>query len=306
LTYPDTSNAKIESQDIQLNELVSLLWSYRKFIAISSLVFSIFALIYAFSLPNIYQSTSILEAEVAYDGKSQAGNSGLEAITQFAGVSMAGSSRNMGNLADATIRSHDFLKHLIKKDPTFLPKLVAVKKYDPATKGVIYNSTLYDQSSGKWLISPPTSIKAYNTYLKNLSLSASRKTGFVTLSYSHQSPVIAAEVVTLIYTEANSIIRKRALDEAEATLAYLYPQLENVNQKEVLTAINSLIAMQLRRLTLANIKKNYLLDPIDKPFIPEIKSEPKRLIILLAGFFLSLAVSFLGVIVWHFGIRVPD
>lgn len=298
------NHSELNSQpnDINLSDLISVILNYKKFIFSVCFLGSILVLIYAFTIPNYYQSTSVLEVEKAYSERSSGGSSGLETLTQLTGVSMSGSN-NMGNLAEATIRSFDFLNHLILKDETFLPKLLAVKEFDLTTNEIIYDNTIYNPDTRTWVDQPPSYIKAHKIFIKNLSLNISRKSNFATLSYKHISPIIAAEFVDLIYTEANSIIRKRDMDEAEASLAYLYSQLETVNQKEVLASVNALIASELRKLTLANIKKNYLLDPIDRPFIPEQKYSPSRLIILITGFFASLAISIFFITIWHFGIK---
>ena len=292
--------AKVEEEDIQIGDLLAVFWSYKKLIISITGLFSIVSLIWALSLPNIYQSVSMLEAKLDYDSKGSSGGSSLSAFSELAGVSIGGSGGEMANLATATLTSRDFLKHLIQIDDLFLPKLIAVDKYDAKNNVLIYDSSKYNAETKKWLIPIPTHIGAYRHYRKMLSVSSSRKTGYVTISVDHKSPEVASEFITLIFTEANSLIRERELDKANASLEYLYTQLGSVNQTEVLNSINGLITVQLRKLTLANIKKNYLLDPIDSPFIPETKSSPKRLQMLILGSLLGLVLILLGVTIWHY------
>lgn len=296
-------SAQINS-DVQLSHLLSIFIFYKKFILLTTAIFSSCALLFGFISPNIYQSNAIFEAEIAFDGDGGSSSSGISgAFSEMAGISMAGTSGNMANLATATITSRDFFKHLIDTDEAFLPKLVAVKKYDSNSREIVYDSDKYNSSKNTWVNEPPSYIQAYSAYQKAISIDVSRKTGFITITSKHKSPIVAAYFIDLIFTETNLIMRKRDMDEAQASLDYLYIQLNSVNQQDVLNTISGLIGSQLRKLTLANIKENYLLDPIDSSFIPEYKVSPKRLQILLVGTLLGLITSLISVTIWYFGLR---
>lgn len=296
-TYPEFDD------DINLGDLLSLYWFYRKVIILVTLVFSFASLLWALYLPNIYQSVSLLTAEMNYDQQSSSGGSGFNAFSEIAGVSIGGSGGDEANLATATINSRDFLKHLIEVDESFLPNLIAVDKFDKKNNKLIYDSSIYNSKTKKWVIKKPSYIDAFPAYKKILSVSSDRKTGYVTISVNHKSPVVASDFIYLIFQEANSLIRARDLDEASASLQYLYSQLESVNQTDVLNAVNSLIANQLRKLTLANIKENYLLDPIDSPFIPSIKHSPKRLQMLILGTLLGFVLALISITIFYYGFQ---
>ena len=53
------------------------------------------------------------------------------------------------------------------------------------------------------------------------------------------------------------------------SLDYLYQKLDETFQDNVKLSISSLIESQLKKQTLAKVKDNYLVDPLDSPFIPE-------------------------------------
>ena len=78
-------------------------------------------------------------------------------------------------------------------------------------------------------------------------------------------------------------------------LEYYYKQLKETSQVEVRQSINTLIEMQLKKKMMANVKEDYLLEVLDKPFVPEEKSSPVRTLIvlygILAGFILSCLSS---------------
>ncbi len=297
ISQPTNAN----KSDVQLGDLLSLFFLHRKLVVSFTAFFAFSALLFAFMQPNIYQSASIFEVKLDYDSKhSSGGGSSLDAFSALAGISVSGGSNEMSNLAIATITSRDFLKHLIAKDSSFLPKLLAVDYYDSNTRTLVYDSSKYNSEKDDWLVPVTTHIGAYPQYLKIISVSSSKKTGYVTITISHESPEVAAELISLIYNEANSLIRKRELDEANSSLDYLYSQLRTVNQREVLNSINALITVQLRKLTLANIKKNYLLDPIETPFVPETKVSPKRLIILILGSLIGFILILLSLTIWHY------
>ena len=127
------------------------------------------------------------------------------------------------------------------------------------------------------------------------------KAGFVYISIKHQSPLFAADFLSLIISEVNNLTRQRDLLESESSLEYLYTQLEETKVSDIRLAINQLIESQLKTTMLANVREHYLLQPLDTAYIPEIKTSPQRinmsLLSALAGFLLSI-MFFLTV---HYG-----
>ena len=86
---------------------------------------------------------------------------------------------------------------------------------------------------------------------------------------------------------------------SQLALDFLEKQLENVRQSDIRESISELIESQQAKM-LANIRKDYLISYIDESYIPEIKSSPRRFIILLLSIFISFSISILFVLLRHF------
>jgi LPS O-antigen subunit length determinant protein (WzzB/FepE family) len=73
-----------------------------------------------------------------------------------------------------------------------------------------------------------------------------------------------------------------------------------VQQSDVQLAVTQLIETQLKKQMMANVKRNYILQPIDSPFIPELRSSPQRTKIVISWTLLGLILSIMFVIGRHY------
>jgi LPS O-antigen subunit length determinant protein (WzzB/FepE family) len=120
------------------------------------------------------------------------------------------------------------------------------------------------------------------------------------MAIKHGSPVFAKDFLELIIQEVNNLSRTRDLNESKEALVYLYDQLDSVQQSDVQLAVTQLIETQLKKQMMANVKRNYILQPIDSPFIPELRSSPQRTKIVISWTLLGLILSIMFVIGRHY------
>ena len=77
-------------------------------------------------------------------------------------------------------------------------------------------------------ISPPLKpephlIEVHKKFLKDiLSVSQNKKTGFITISVTHHSPIFAKELLDIIVREINESYRNRELNEARSSIWLLF------------------------------------------------------------------------------------
>jgi LPS O-antigen subunit length determinant protein (WzzB/FepE family) len=133
-----------------------------------------------------------------------------------------------------------------------------------------------------------------------LSIEVDKLEGYVTMAIKHGSPVFAKDFLELIIQEVNNLSRTRDLNESKEALVYLYDQLDSVQQSDVQLAVTQLIETQLKKQMMANVKRNYILQPIDSPFIPELRSSPQRTKIVISWTLLGLILSIMFVIGRHY------
>lgn len=309
-----TDQTQENSYDIDIQELFSVVWSGKVKIVLITLLFAICSFGLALSKPDIYVSKSLL-AVVENSGNNSLSslNSRYGGLAAIAGISLPStSSGDKGTLAIETIRSRDFLTHLLSFEEV-MPKLMATKDYDLTTKEILFDPNLYDGDRKVWLEkskggvnSKPSYLATYNTYLEQVSISKDKFSGYVSISFKHKSPEFAHYFLSLIIKEVNSLIREVDLQESSEALNYLNSQLTKTQQSDIKNSINQLIKSKLETQMLANVNKDYVLRPLDKPYVPEFKSEPNRVSICIMGTMLGVMAGFLWVLISHFAPKIRN
>ncbi|MDB9738666.1 Wzz/FepE/Etk N-terminal domain-containing protein [Gammaproteobacteria bacterium] len=297
MTDSDSIQNSNEENELNLAEIYQVLLENIKMIFAVTLICFVVAALYSLSIPNIYTSHSQLTA-VESSGKSSQ-SSKLGGLASLAGISLGSSgAEDRGTFAVETIKSRDFFRHLLTFENT--GPLIFAPSYDRKTNTTTVDPKAYDTILKKWLIDEPSFLNTYYQYREMLDIYQD-KAGFVYISITHQSPLFAADFLSLIISEVNNLTRQRDLLESASSLEYLYTQLEDTKVSDIRLAINQLIESQLKKTMLANVREHYLLQPLDTAYIPEIKTSPQRrnmsLLSALAGFLLSI-MFFLTV---HYG-----
>ena len=275
--------------ELDLKMIALSLLDNKNIILMGTALFAIVAIIFSLTVSEKWSSSALLSP---VSSAAAGGSSSVGGLASLAGVSLGKGSQNSSSKAVATITSRDFLRHLMKFDGV-LENLMAFESYDAATQKSIFNDSLFNADTAKWVDGrKPTAYLAYIAYNGVLKIRTAKSTGFVTISIDHGSPVYAKNFLDLIIQEVNNLSRQRDLDETNASLAYLYNELDLVQQSEVQIAVSQLIEEQLKKQMMAQVKSHYTLQPIDSPFVPELRAYPQRSKIVISwtllGFFLSV------------------
>ena len=292
------------NDEIDLRELISALWNSKLLISLFVISFAIGSVLYSLSIPNQFTSSSLLKTnDASSSSSSQSTNSSLDVLGSIAGVDFSGSGSGKSGLAITTLESRDFLKHLLKTEDV-LPSLTAIESYDRESKKIIFNPNVYNEKENRWIkdSEKPSYLKAYKAYRKILNINID-KSGFIQISVTHQSPEFAKYFLVLVIDELNSLSRVRDLRESNASLKYLYGQLQETKQSDIKISINQLIKSELRKQMLANVQLDYLLKPLDSAFIPELKTSPNRPQICINGTILGLFLGILISLIRYYGFR---
>lgn len=291
-----------ETDEINLLEIIMSIWKSRLVIFITVIIFAFGSVFYSLSIPNIFTSSSTLS--VAGNSGGSESNSGLNMIGSITGINIGGSGTSKSELIITTIQSRDFLRHLLTFE-NIKPTLAAFKSYDRDNKKITYNENIYDSSSKSFtkdISRLPTFQTIYNSYSKMLSINRS-KSGFIDISIKHQSPEFAYNFLSLIIKEIDTLSRSNDLNESKDSLNYLYNELASTQEIEIRNSINQLIISELRQQMLAEVKQNYLINPIDKPYMPELKSSPNRPKICILGTILGFFIGILISLIRYFGFK---
>jgi uncharacterized protein involved in exopolysaccharide biosynthesis len=288
-------------QTINFKDLISILYNEKKLIILSTLFFVILSVSFALYLPNKYIATALLEVN-SHDSESTITSiSGqLGGLGGLAGISLPGES-SKAEYAVAYIKSKKMLSLLLTQ-PGVRENLFATKSYNKITKKITYDSKIFNSQTNEWVRKVKVGEKKIpslhdihqDIISKQLSVSINRKSGFILISFTHISPVFAKEYVDLIIQVLNSEARMKDLDKSKEALTYYNNKIKNAENFSIKNSINKLIELELKKEMLGSLQIDYLLIPIDGPFIPEKKSEPQRslIVILISMFGFASSISY--------------
>ena len=302
---PNDQLNNIYDDEIDLSELFHVLWDKIFYIGAITSVFSLISIIYALMLPNIYQSKATLMA--VEQGSGMSGMVGrMSGMASLAGISLDSKSSSKDQEAIARIKSFEFFSN------NFLPNiklenLMAIKKWNQASNTITYHASDFNSDSGQWLRKAkpprsniPTSQEAYEEFMEIMSVNKDKKSLLVTLSVEQKSPFIAQQWVEIMINQIDQVMRDQDRQTATKSIEYLNSLAPTVNYEEIKKALSALQQEQMKRLMMVEANDNYIFKVLDSPIVPEVKSRPKRSLIVIWGTILGMVLSALGVLVFNY------
>jgi capsular polysaccharide biosynthesis protein len=295
--------------EIDLRELFYVLLEGKWIIVSLTAFVSIVGVIYSLSLPNIYESKTILAPVNSSSGISGALGS-YSGLAGLAGISLpSGGGEGNSTKAIQKIRSLSFFENNILTN-IYLPDLMALKSWNSKTNTLTFNDSIYDTSTNTWIRDfsypgqqIPSAQESFKVFKSKLSLNVDKNTGFVTLSIKHQSPFIAKQWTELIINEVNAFYRQKDKSESEKAVRYLNEQILITGLSEIKQSIAQLLQEETKKLTLIEANQYYVFDYIDPPAVMERKSEPKRSLIFILSALLGGMLSIVFVLIRHYVIK---
>ena len=259
------------------------------------LFFAMSSVIYSFFQPEIWRSSTILEVSSKISGGGSSSGGGL----QLAGIKLK-DDKSDSSKALTLITSRDLVLKILENNPDVLAYLLAFRNYDSGKKKDNLDLKRYDIEKKMWIREQPSFNNAYLAYLGTINVDLNKGNGFIYLYASHESPIFAKKLLNTVIMELNNFARQRDLDEANKSLDYLYGKLDETFQDNVKLSISSLIEAQLKKQTLAKVKENYLVEPLDSPFLPEDRYSPNRRLILIYGTIIGFILGIVLILLRHY------
>tara|TARA_B100000780_G_C21126987_1_gene457808 strand:- start:14402 stop:15298 length:897 start_codon:yes stop_codon:yes gene_type:complete len=285
-----------------ITELLNILWNRKYFIISLTSIVVIIGILVVLNMPNIYTSSATLKLS---KDPSQTQSSSLGSLGTLASVAGVGTSaEEVGRMDElfARLQSRDFLKHIL----TFhlvRQNITASKGFNSITQEVIYDEEVYDLSNNKWVGSSkkfesrvPSFLETREYFYKYVGFYENKLNGLITIEVSHHSPVFAKDLLNLLIDEVNNISRLTQIEESEESLEYLTNYLKTINNRDIKTSINQIMLREMQNLMHANVKKDFILEIIDNPFVPEKRSSPKRTQFVLMAFLVGVLSSIFFII----------
>lgn len=299
----------LHSDQIDLRELLSIIWQGKWVIIVITVIFAIGSVFYAVKQPNTYRSEALLTPADADDS-----GGGLAALAgQFGGLaSMAGinlgkkDGMDKAQMAIAVMESRQFTGAFIQKH-NLLPDLMAIKSWDMVENQVSYDDQIYVAAENKWIREVPAPFKskpsmqeAYKVFRQMVTVNHDKSTKMVTISVEHLSPYIAQQWVEWLVADINKVMKERDVAEATKSTAFLESKVQQTNVADIRSVLYKLIEEQAKTIMFAEVRNEYVFATIDPAIVPEEKSGPKRPLICVLGTLLGGIFAVMIVLIRHF------
>jgi len=307
----DLSQSYVDDE-IDLRELFNVLWFNKLFLAAWTSLFALISIICSLILTNIYTAQTLLAPSASGDMSSNL--SQYAGLASMAGISLPGSSSGISDkdLALSLLKSKGLLQRLIDKHD-ILPDLIAAEAWNLTTNSISYNSDVYDDTKNVWVrkVKPPYKLipstqEAYVFFDNAIAVSEDKKTGVISLKVDHLSPEIAYQWSLLLIQEVNEYVADMRIKEAQLSIDYLNDQIKITPYPELRALFYELIQQHTQSMMLAKIRPEYALTTVDAPLIPEVKSAPKRSLIVILSTLLGGMLGALIILIRFYAYKLED
>jgi len=304
----DSASKKSLIDQIDYKQILSLLWMNKKFISIFTSLAALLSILYSLSITNIYVSQTLLAPTTSTGTPSL--NSEYSNLATMAGINLPkGGNEKQINIALNLVKSKKLMIKLMEYE-SFLPDLLAAKKWDIKTNTITYDRALYDAKNKNWVRKVslpykkiPSAQEALIEFSELVSVSQDKRTELIILEVSHLSPTVARQWAIWIVEEINTILANMQINNSQASIDYLNSQVKVTPYNELKTMFYQLIQESTQSMMLAKVNPEYVLTTIDPPVIPETKSQPRRTLIIIFGMLLGLMFSIAIIIIRKYGLN---
>jgi len=265
-----------EEDEIDLLEYWRVIWKNRVLILVIALVVGALAVQRSLSIPNTFKA-EILLVPTSYEGGNKMVGlpTGFGGFSSLAGGNMAAGGNVEKNLA--VLKSREFLWAFIKKEK-MMPILFA-DNWDTEAKA--WKEHNPEKQPSFWA--------GYRVLSGIMSVDTDNKSGLVTVGVEWTDAALAAKWANELVARLNAHLRQKAISQSYSTLKYLNEELRRTQVEDQRKALFELISQGQKKAMLANTRKQFAFQVLDKAVIPDKKFKPNRartvmLSLLVAGF----------------------
>ena len=235
-------------------------------IALLSLAVGVATLFMMFRLPNMYQATAIITPVT--DEKKQIPP--LGALASF-GIDVGGPSR-VEDL-DTLFKSNDLTVRVFQKYNLW--PIVMADRYDSKT-GKLKTSWTDRMFGSVSEPKEPTYWDAVRVAKNALKISANKKSGTLSVSFTTTAPENSPKIVGYFLEEAKNRLQEEALDRSMKNKKFIETQLGKTIDILTRDRLYSLFGLEVEREMLARNREQFGFKVIDFPQPPDRKTSPQR------------------------------
>ena len=298
-----------QEEELDLKYLTLILWSKKILILSITTIFAILSILFALLTPSTYTSSALL-APTNLDDSLSSKLGSYSSLASMTGINLYDENISKSDEALERIRSFEFFSKY------FLPNikledLLAVNYWDAQKNKLVYLKDEFDETNNRWVRKVsypkkkvPSEQEAFKAYEEIIQLSSNKQTSFISLSIEHKSPIIAKEWLDIIIYNINESMRLKDITVAQSYIDFLNESQRSTNVQSLKEVASKLLESQMQTLMLASSNEDYVFQVIDPPIVTEEESGPDRLIIVIFGTMIGLALSLLAAYIQY--TRVPN
>ncbi|MBH0048889.1 MULTISPECIES: Wzz/FepE/Etk N-terminal domain-containing protein [unclassified Pseudoalteromonas] len=292
--------------EVDFRTLISILWKGRILIVGITALFSVIAVLFSLSLPNIYRSEALISVvEQGQDSPLSGLSSTFGGLASIAGINLQAGSGSKRDIAIETLKSRTFISDFININE-LKPLLIGVEGWNAEKNELIYDSEVYDIENNIWVrevsypkTKTPSDLEAYRYLIKeNLSISEDEDTGFIRVSIKHYSPYIAKRILDSLINSINNKLRMIDIEEANKSVVFLQSKLKETKNVDIRKIMFDMIEGQVQNQMLAEVRDEYVFKTIDPAIVDEVKFSPKRAILSIMGAILGFFIAVFSLLVF--------
>jgi len=263
----DEMKQELHNDEINLLDLVKVLLRHKGIIIRLVLVVTIGTAIISLFMTKVYESRAVI-APV----DTPAAQSGLVAMAAQFGIA----SPQTSNFSEITgLLKSDILMQKVMEKGKF--RDILFEKDD--LEGLSENEKAWE---GIRLLKEDV-----------LTVKENKKENTLSISARYRDPAIAQSIAATTLNELTDHMTAEARRVANANMRHLESQIVNAADPFVRQKIYSLIAQQIETAMMAEAKENFAFKVLDPPRVPDKKIKPKRVLMVVLAFVVSL---FLGIL----------
>lgn len=296
----NASGAHQYDDEIDLKELLGVLWAGKILIVAVTIVFVVGSVMFALFTPNEYRATVVLAPAQSEDGGLSSALGQLGGLASLAGVSIGVGESSESKIAQEIMRSWSFIDSFIAGNNLEV-EVYAAKGWSKSSGELNIDDDVYDIDTRAWQLEdddtdelrPPTSWELFESFSDRLSVSQDQKSGLVSVSIEYYSPVIAKEWLDLYIVAINEHMQARQVAKVSRNISYLEEQIAKTSIAEMREVFYTIIEEQTKNKMVAEASPDYAFVAVSPSMVPEEKSKPSRALICVLG---ALLGGMLGVL----------
>lgn len=289
-----------EDDEIDLRELVGVLWAEKWLIVACTSVAILASVIYALTATERFRAEAVLMAAET----RQASNpllSQLGGAAALIGINVGAQDGGDVNNAIAVLQSREFINQFITDHNVLIPLFAGTWSRDVGS-GI--DTGVYDPALEEWRGGEaPSNLEAYRAFMDMLSVTRETNTGIVRVAVEWIDPQLAADWVNLLVQDVNRDFKQADVREATDAIDYLQAQLQSTQLVEMQRVFYQLIESQTQITMLADVRDEYVFRVIDSAVAPDLRVSPQRTLIVLMGTFIGGFLSVVFVLIRRYAIR---